>query len=385
MAIVLVHVWLFTGGFGGFDATLPNRALVRLDGLVAIFFLLSAFLLYRPMIARRAGGPPKPPVTGYAQARFLRIYPAYWVALTALAIVPGLFGVFSDKWWTFYSLGYYLDPLFAGSDCPSDEGPACGLAQTWTLTVEVTFYAILPLYALLTARLARGRDVRSWMRAELLLLAALAALSMFLNGPPLSLRDELWFKFTFASHFYWMALGLALAVLSVGYWRTQALPRPLQLAASRPGACWAVAGAIYVGTMFFFLPVPFSIAPYTDPEYLALNVAQGVGAALLLIPVVFGNPNRGVAARVLTNPVVAWLGLVSYGLFLWHFTIAYYLGYGGADAGFAPVAVLTFALAIPLAAASYYLIEAPLMRLKYRRLRDALQRRPRGPASGEAL
>ncbi|HEX2391915.1 MAG TPA: acyltransferase family protein, partial [Solirubrobacterales bacterium] len=92
IAVLAVHAWLFTGGFGGFDGNLPNRMMVRLDGAVAVFFLLSGFLLYRPMIAHRAGGPDAPSVASYGRGRFLRIFPAYWLALTVLAIFPGLVG-----------------------------------------------------------------------------------------------------------------------------------------------------------------------------------------------------------------------------------------------------------------------------------------------------
>ena len=56
VAIIIGHAWFFTGGFGGFTESLPNRAMVRMDGLVALFFLLSAFLLYRPFIAHRDRG-----------------------------------------------------------------------------------------------------------------------------------------------------------------------------------------------------------------------------------------------------------------------------------------------------------------------------------------
>ena len=75
--------------------------------------------------------------------------------------------------------------------------------------------------------------------------------------------------------------------------------------------------------------------------------------------------------------MIAWLGLISYGFYLWHVTIAYYLGFGGAEEGFGTVLVLTVAITIPIAAASYYLLERPLMRLKQRPLRGLLGRSPR--------
>ena len=74
IAVVVVHSWIFAGRFG--DGTgLANRLIVRLDSMVAIFFLLSAFLLYRPMIAYRAGGPPRPRVAHFARRRFCGSFP----------------------------------------------------------------------------------------------------------------------------------------------------------------------------------------------------------------------------------------------------------------------------------------------------------------------
>lgn len=374
VSIVLVHVWLFTGGFGGFGDSLANRAIVRLDGMVSIFFVLSAFLLYRPMIAHRSGGPRAPRVGDYARRRFLRIYPAYWVALTVLAIVPGLFGVFSSHWPAFYSLAVNLNPLFDSSVCPAADSFACGLPQSWTLTTEMSFYLLLPFYALLTARLARNRSTKSWVGLELLLLLTFASLSVFLNMDPAALRDEPWFRFTFLGHFFWLALGLALAVLSVAYERRSELPQPLRFLAERPALCWLLAFAVYLVTVFTLQPVPFIVANDTTPQFLATHLAHGALATLIVIPVVFGDPNANLPRRALANPLIAWLGLVSYGFYLWHVTIAYYLGFGGAEGGFGIVLLLTVAISLPLAAASYYLLERPLMRLKHRPLRQLLSR-----------
>ncbi len=383
-AIVAVHAWLFTGGFGGFGDTLANRLLVRLDGLVATFFLLSAFLLYRPMIAHRTGGPPSPQVGDYGRRRFLRIYPVYWVVLTCLAIVPGLVGVFTGNWWRFYSLAFYLDPFYDSATCPTDQLFRCGLPQTWTLTTEVTFYLILPLYAALTARLAKGRSSSEWMRAELVLLVALSLLSIFLNGAPLSLRTEPWFRFTFAGHFLWLALGLALAVLSVGLRNRHELPSSLDWVRRRPGASWLGALAVYLVLVATLPAIPFIVAPFSTPQFIDVYVGHALFATLLILPVVFGDPNRGVPARVLGNPAILWLGLISYSLYLWHVTIAFDLGSGGAGEGFGVVLALTLLIAVPLAALTYYLIERPLMRLKRRPLREVWgdRRRLRRAAGG---
>jgi peptidoglycan/LPS O-acetylase OafA/YrhL len=365
IAVVIVHSWIFAGRFG--DGTgLANRLIVRLDSMVAIFFLLSAFLLYRPMIAHRAGGPASPSVNSFARRRLLRIYPAYWVALTVLAVYPGVSGVFSGEWWSFYSLSEYLHPVTSSSICPG-AGYRCGLLQSWTLTVEMTFYLMLPFFAALTAAIARRLSVRSWMRSELALIASFAILSLALDLLPFGLREKSWFTYTFAAHFDWLGLGLGLAVLSTVYGRREErLPRPLRLLAENPGACWLAAIGLYLITVVSFQPVPFTVAQFTDAEFLGIHLLQLGIAFLVVFPVFFGNPNLGLPRRILATRWLVWLGLISYGFYLWQVTIGIELGFGNAQGSFLPVLIGTVIITLPLAAASYYFIERPLMRWKYK-------------------
>jgi len=249
----------------------------------------------------------------------------------------------------------------------------------------MSFYVLLPFYAALTAVIARGRDPRSWMRIELTLLALLGAASLILGGPPFDLREHDWFIYSALGHMYWFALGLAIAVISVVYWQ-EGPPRLLRAAAARPEICWAGAAAIYLLTVFAFYPAPFIIAPFIDDvTYLELNLIQGAAAVLLFIPAVFGNPNRGLPARFLGHPLLMWIGLISYGLLLWNTTFAAALGFPGADEGYGTVLLGGVLLAVPLATLSYYFVERPLMKLKYRPLREVLRDRSRrrmDPAPG---
>ena len=54
----------------------------RLEIGVAIFFVLSGFLLFRPWVRAAAAGQPSPSLTRYARHRFRRVVPAY--ALTVV-------------------------------------------------------------------------------------------------------------------------------------------------------------------------------------------------------------------------------------------------------------------------------------------------------------
>ena len=121
----------------------------RLDIGVPVFFVISGFLLYRPFVDSHLGRTRRASLRTYLKHRALRIYPAYWLALIgALLIVrqprsPG------DllSWFTLIHL-YWPGHLPAG------------LQQSWSLAVEVSFYALLPAWAWFLRRRAaadRGR------------------------------------------------------------------------------------------------------------------------------------------------------------------------------------------------------------------------------------
>ncbi len=353
LSIVLFHTAVFGQASTG---SLPGRLLDHLNFGVALFFVISGFLLYRPFIAHRAGGAPAPAVRDYAKRRFLRIYPAYWVALTVLLLLPGLTGSVPGSRLQLYALWH--NECLQGSF-------VCRLSQTWSLVVELTFYIALPFYVAAVGRLTRRLDPRRWLRAELAVLAILSALSLALEFAAYS-DTPTWVDATLVGHFFWFALGMGLAVVSAAVMGGDIDPRVVRSATARPGLMWALAVVLYAALCLWLPASPFVGA---HDQAFVTALVFGLVSALLLVPAVFAKRGTSVPERVLTHPVIAWLGLISYGIFLWHFAIALDLGFIGHKNPFGIVLVGTVAIVIPVAAASYYLVERPLLRLKYRRLR----------------
>ena len=99
-----------------------------------------------------------------------------------------------------------------------------------------------------------------------------------------------------------------------------------------------------------------------------LQLFWGVVGFFLVAPAVFGPQDRGALRRFLTNKLVAWIGLVSYGIYLWHeAVIDWYLHLTepvAFNSSFAKMTAFMFAVTAVLAAASYYLVERPALRLK---------------------
>jgi peptidoglycan/LPS O-acetylase OafA/YrhL len=372
LAIVGYHAAFFSGGLD--QASFGSRLATNLQIGVPIFFLISGFLLYRPLTRARLRGEPSPRTGAYAWRRFLRIVPAYWVALT-LAGLLGLAVAFEGtKLLAYYGFAQtYSSTTYFG-----------GLPQAWTLCVEVTFYAFLPLWALALRRLP-ARSPRDWLRQELLLLGLLFALSqayklvlaLSVDLNALSSQPLMMLLPNFLDLF---AVGMAIAVVSVWVEERSEGSRELPLLDARSWAPWAAAAAAFVAVLALG-PAGELEGRVTRSEFLLRHNLWLLCALGVVLPAMLGDHRSGTVRRLLSARVLFFLGLISYGIFLQHLTVMSQLEDWGFDA---PVPWLGWAVvggagAIALGAASYYLVERPVLKLK----RLVAPRPPQ--AAGEAL
>jgi len=363
IAVVIVHA-------GGLTVTPVDGFVSHAEVGVAIFFAISGFLLYRPFVSARLNGARRSALTSYLRRRVLRIVPAYWLALTVVAILLSAPGVFSGHFWVFYGFGQVY----------SDKYVLNGIAPAWTLCIEITFYLLLPVYAaamgVLVGRLSRDRQVR----VELLVLAGIALVSLAYRYVLRTHGSLSWVLNALPTHLDWFAPGMALAVLSAA-WQDRPLPRGAALVARRPLIPLAVAVGAYVLVSLtehgpqLVRAGSNPVLLYTGPQDVERHVLYAVTGAALLVPAVLGSGGR--IRRVLSWPVLAWLGLISYGIYLWHQPLLVWICQPGPELGCsfhglpgahrAPLLALValgLVLAVICAALSYYLVERPILRFK---------------------
>jgi len=344
IAVLLTHAAIYSGlAAAGGDT---GRVAQRLEVGVAVFFVISGFVLYRPFLLARLDGRELPRVGRYAGRRALRIVPAYWLALTVAAIALSLPGVFSlSGIVTYYGFGQiYATDTFTG-----------GLVQAWTLCVEVTFYAFLPLWAWLMRR-----SGPAGLRREALALLGLAAFSLawkaafVWGGPPDQVVLSPWLH-SLPAYFDHFALGMGLAVLVA--WKP--LPRWVPLA-----------GVVVALVAFYVVSLQIGIGyalfePYNRWQWMGRHLLYGVIGCALVAVALAAVPERGVAGRVLANRPIVFLGAISYGIYLWHVTVIEGLQRLDLMPSWHPflsLAALALALTVLVSAASWFWWERPLLR-----------------------
>ena len=85
LMVLLTHVSFQTAY--SIDAGMAGRVGSRLEAGVAVFFVLSAFLLYRPWSRALLLDDPRPRTGRYLWRRAVRVLPAYWATLLLVAVV----------------------------------------------------------------------------------------------------------------------------------------------------------------------------------------------------------------------------------------------------------------------------------------------------------
>jgi len=374
---VLVFHAAFVAGTGSSNSVLrPYTA--RLDVGVTIFFLISGFLLYRPFVRTRLRAETMPSTGAYAWRRFLRIVPAYWVALTAVTIWLSLPYVFSHVP-LFYGFGQIYNSTLSSK----------GIPQAWTLCVEVTFYLFLPLWA----RVLRWLPRRAIVTQELIALALLFAFSLLFkvwalrHTSAISLASAPWLQ-PLPNFLDQFAVGMALAVLTASWEDRPTAPRAVALLRNHPTLAWLAAAVVFwaVSTQIGLTGATL-VKTYPSHTFLLRHEAYTLVALGLILPAIFADPGRGLPGRLLASRPVRFLGLISYSLFLYHLAVVEKINDWLGNPLDAPVGwrvLANFVLGLigstAVAAASYYAIERPALRLK-----RLVRGRRRHAVAGEAI
>jgi peptidoglycan/LPS O-acetylase OafA/YrhL len=297
--------------------TYPIAGVVQIAAvIVPMFFVISAYALYRPFIVDDLKGVPARSARGFWWRRFLRIYPLYAVALTAyLVLLPPLrppSGSIVD-YLKLYGFLQIYDP---------DLSRFSGIPAAWFLCDEVVFYLLMPFIAMaarwLVLRTRRRQHPGRPPTAEQILrghlyVAAVLWVIGFVARPILVFGEVNAATALPISNLDFYALGIFFSVATLWERAGLKLPEFVLYVRERP---WLALGGMVGGALVIAVAAtdPAVWTPEQDVlRYLMYTVMAG-GA---MIYFVLGD-QRSPANTWFSDRRWAWLAVLSLHLYLWH-------------------------------------------------------------------
>ena len=374
LSVLSFHTWLygFQNPYAVTRDSVFDRVVFEMRLGLVFFFVLSGYLLYRAFARAALTGDGRVDVRRYARRRIARIVPAYWVATVgAIALLWGARGTPGVRLPAASDL-----PLFAifGQNYSLDTIMRLN-PVTWTLCVEAAFYVLLPLLGLLAWRL--GPRAR---RAQALLLAALIPVGFVWNAFVYEHGWNILASKALPAYLPYFGFGMLLALWAELRAERGARPfSPHATALLVAGGFLLVAGDAYWHA---------TASPRSVNAWLAVvaDIPAGLGFALIVGAAVVGG---GAARRWMSVRPLAWVGLVSYGVYMWHVPLILFGRRMDLLPGaYVPRLLVVLVPVLLVAAASWYLVERPLIAWAGRRRpatgRAARRGEPRGQAQLEA-
>lgn len=304
---------------------------------VELFFVLSGFLITGILLDARnsVSESGRLRVLGrFYIRRALRICPIYYL-LISVGFLVGLPGFYeSFPWNAAYVTNFYITLKQHWIEAAS---------HLWTLSVEEQFYLLWPWVVLFSPqRILTG------------VFTGVVAVSICYRAMAYQFLGE-WLNITPLASFNCFGVG---ALLSLAHMQEAGgVPRLRRLLS------WS---GLAIGVPLFVLVVAYGNNP---GALLRRDQWIDVPVTFLFLPLISGAARgyTGLLGKILLQPVLRYLGRISYGLYLFHLPVAWLAGHSEwikEIPRFIPQSLVLFSITLGLAVVSWHLFEQPLNNMK---------------------
>lgn len=300
-------------------------------GLIGVdmFFVISGFLISSIVLSKLNTNTFS--FFDFYKSRVKRIVPAYYFLLIVIAAVSAFVFFSSDItalrkalfWSTLFDSNYYFSTLDTYFGAINSENP---FLHTWTLAIEMQFYAFLPLLLFLIKR--------RW----LILIVAIITVVLFVYGTihVFDGNKEIMY-FSLLARTPEFLIGVLASLVYNKYSLNG--KRPLLLSAI--GVVLLLVSVVFINENSYF-PGLLSILPC-------------LGTALLLV-----SPENKIR-NFISNKIMFYIGGLSYSVYLWHWPVmAFFRYYNNSYQFTIQQVIIIIILVLCLSLFSYYCVENPI-------------------------
>jgi len=316
---------------------------------VSVFFVLSGYLI-TDLLAAQWHQDKRLDLKNFWLRRARRLLPALllmlvvvvlWVAVLHPAQLAALRGdvlaavLYISNWWfIFHHVSYF-----------SSFGPPSPLGHLWSLAVEEQFYLLWPLLFLLGLRYAQKRGKLALLT---LVAAAVSALAMAMLYQPGTDPSRVYYGTD--TRAFALLIGAALALI----WPSRTLSTKIS---SQARFSIDFLGSLGLTVVLFMV---WSTNQYEGFLYRGGMVLVCIATAMTIAALAHPASRLG---HVMGCQPLRWLGVRSYGIYLWHYPVIVLttplVNTGGISV---PRAILQVTASIVLAALSWKFVEDPIRR-----------------------
>lgn len=340
-AVAVLLVILFHAGLSAFPSGFIG---------VDIFFVISGYLITGIILRQLREG--KFTLNNFFIHRLWRIQPAL-IAMSVVVFVAATCLFLPVDYLTFLHSAKYNAMLIANqffarqsAEYASPDSEIFPLLHTWSLSIEWQWYLIMPLAVSLTSWLiSRWRFSEKLFRNDrnLILVWGISSAVLAFVAIVLAKQNPAEAYYSLFTRAFEFSTGGTAFIISR---HINKVPRLVN----------AVSGLLALMILCFISLKSGVLSVYPNGYTLLVVTASTV---ILL----GGHYNGGIVSKFLSLSPLAYIGRISYSLYLWHwpvFAFFRYLDYPLKNAGL----VIALTLIILLALLSYYVIEKPLRRCR---------------------
>lgn len=240
-----------------------------------------------------------------------------------------------NNWWQIFNKVSYFEA--AGVPSP--------FTHCWSLAIETQFYLIYPLILLGIYKLAKsrgeGRAKRGLLFAGVtLLLALISVILMIVLFDPQQDASRVYYGTD--TRAFSLLFGALLAIL----WDYRMVPRRLSASVN-----------MVLGSVSFAVLLVMTIAINGSSNFWYRG-GQFVGTILTVLVIYAVSGRKTLLSRLLSHPVLKWIGDRSYSIYLWHYPIILLISKGIKASWW--ITLIELVLSVVLAELSYRFIETPI-------------------------